>query len=291
MSSDATLRLRDGRTLAYSEAGAPDGVPVFHFHGSPGSRFERWGGAEAYRAAGARLITTDRPGIGRSDPQAGRALLDWPADVAQLAEALGLRRFAVMGHSLGGAYALACAYALPQLVAATAIIGGVPRLDEPGGVEQLGTARYWHTARDRPAVMRANYAGLVRALRFAPALGHWLFFHHASKPDRIAVAPAHVKRRFRDAALEAARPGAGGMVDDMHVALNPWGFATRDIAAEVMIWHGRHDHHVPPTVAEHYAQAMPCSDATFLEQEGHFSLIEGHAERIVRGLVEQVGER
>jgi pimeloyl-ACP methyl ester carboxylesterase len=58
-----------------------------------------------------------------------------------------------------------------------------------------------------------------------------------------------------------------------------------------MIWHGRQDHHVPPSVAEHYAQAIPRSNVTVLEQEGHFSLIERHAERIVRRLVEQVAER
>jgi pimeloyl-ACP methyl ester carboxylesterase len=285
---DAALRLRDGRILSYSEAGAPYGAPVFHFHGTPGSRLECWGGAESYRAAGARLVTADRPGIGRSSAQPGRALLDWPRDVAELADALGLRRFAAMGHSLGAAYAIACAYALPERVAAAAIVGGVPRLDQPGAVEKMGTARYWRAAGERPASMRAAYAGLAQALRFAPALGHWLFFRRASAPDRKAVKARKLRRRFRATVVEAARPGARGLVDDMRVVLKPWGFALADIPTEVLIWHGRDDDHVPAAVAEEHARTIARSELTMVENEGHFSLPERHAERIVRPLVARV---
>jgi hypothetical protein len=31
------MRLRDGRWLAYTELGDPQGVPIFHQHGMPGS--------------------------------------------------------------------------------------------------------------------------------------------------------------------------------------------------------------------------------------------------------------
>jgi pimeloyl-ACP methyl ester carboxylesterase len=291
VSSDATLRLRDGRILAYSEAGALEGAPVFHFPGSPGSRLERWGGDAPYRMAGARLITTDRPGIGRSDHRPGRTLLDWPGDVAELADALGLGRFAVMGHSLGAAYALACAYARPDLVAVAAIVGAVPRLDEPGGIDALGPARYWRVTARWPTAMRATYAGLIWALRLVPRFGHWLYFRGASEADRTAVDPAEVRRRFRMTALEAARQGSRGLVDDMRVVLEPWGFQPADITAEVMIWHGRRDDHVSPRVAERYATTIRRCECTFLEDESHFSLVEGHAEEIVRPLVERVSAR
>ena len=60
-------------------------------------------------ATGVRLISPDRPGMGRSTYQPGRRLLDWPADVAHLTEALGIEQFAVMGWSAGGPYAAVCA--------------------------------------------------------------------------------------------------------------------------------------------------------------------------------------
>ena len=291
MSCDATLQLRDGRILAYSEAGAREGAPVFHFPGSPGSRLECWGGDAPYRTAGARLITTDRPGIGRSDHQPGRTLLDWPSDVAELADALGVRRFAVMGHSLGAAYALACAYARPDLVTVAAILGPVPRLDEPGGIDALGPARYWRVTARWPAAMRVTYAGFTWALRLVPRFGHWLYFRGASEADRIAVDHPGVRRRFRATVLEAVRQGSRGLVDDMRVVLQPWGFEPADLTAEVMLWHGRRDEHVSPRVAERYAATIPRCAVTFLEDEGHFSLVEGHAEQIVRPLVERVSAR
>ena len=60
-------------------------------------------------AAKVRLITIDRPGIGRSDIKVARSLADWPNDVVNLANSLGIDRFAVVGWSGGGPYAASCA--------------------------------------------------------------------------------------------------------------------------------------------------------------------------------------
>jgi pimeloyl-ACP methyl ester carboxylesterase len=61
-------------------------------------------------SSGVQLIGLDRPGIGRSDAKAGYRLLDWPDDVVEVADGLGIERFAVEGLSGGGPYALACAH-------------------------------------------------------------------------------------------------------------------------------------------------------------------------------------
>jgi len=97
----ATVELRDGRALGYATWGPGDGFPVFGFLGTPLSLLADLG-AEAPDAAGVRLILVDRPGYGASDFQPGRTLLDWPADVAQLADRLGVDRFAVFGMSGAG---------------------------------------------------------------------------------------------------------------------------------------------------------------------------------------------
>src|SRR2546422_11358654 len=60
------IRLPDGRNLGYAEVGDAAGAPLLYFHGNPGSRLdltpERFD--KALRAAGVRLIGTDRPGFG-----------------------------------------------------------------------------------------------------------------------------------------------------------------------------------------------------------------------------------
>jgi pimeloyl-ACP methyl ester carboxylesterase len=282
---EGSVRLKDGRRLFYCEWGQRDGSPVLHCHGGPGSRLECWGGEAAYARAGVRLITADRPGIGRSDEQPARTLLDWPVDVAQLADAIALDRFAVLGHSMGGAYALACGYGLPERVTAVGLVGPVPPLDQPGAIEQLGTARYWKTARRQPALMRAGYAGLTLAMRLAPPIGHSLFFRHASEADRVVVDRPEVSERFRDTLLEAARPGVCGLVQDMRVLMRPWGFRPNELAVDVRLWLGGADEHVPPGVGEFYAATIPGCRPTFVREEGHFSLIEKRAAEIVGELV------
>jgi hypothetical protein len=102
-STGQTVRLRDGRRLGYAEWGDRGGWPLLYFHGWPGSRLEGRLGGEAPRAEGVRVIALDRPGMGLPDYQPGRTLADWPDDVLQLAAALGLERFAVLGFPAAGA--------------------------------------------------------------------------------------------------------------------------------------------------------------------------------------------
>lgn len=78
-----TVRLPDGRILGYSESGAPDGAPVFVFHGLPGSRLQRHPDDSIVRRAGARFVHIERPGGGPSaaacvaalSPRIGRAAI------------------------------------------------------------------------------------------------------------------------------------------------------------------------------------------------------------------------
>ena len=97
----ATLTLKDGRKLGYLDVGKAGGAVVFHFHGHGSSRLEALMLEDAAHRLGLRVIALDRPGIGYSDPKDGDRLLDWPADVAEAADQLGIETFAVQGMSAG----------------------------------------------------------------------------------------------------------------------------------------------------------------------------------------------
>jgi pimeloyl-ACP methyl ester carboxylesterase len=125
--TDQQITLAAGRMLGYSEYGDPDGKPVFYFHGAPGSRIEwplyddaAW--AEQYQA---RFYAVDRPDIGMSDFQPGRKLGDWSDDILQLANKLGLDRFAVWGYSGGGPYAAVCPLKIPSRLTKVVIVSCV----------------------------------------------------------------------------------------------------------------------------------------------------------------------
>ena len=131
-----TLILSDGRSLAYAEYGDSHGKPVFFFHGMPGSRLFR-PPDEITEKTGVRLITTDRPGYGLSAFQPGRRFLDWPGDISQVADHLGIQKFYAAGHSGGGPYVAACAYALPERVTAAAVLSGAGPVAAPGSTRGM----------------------------------------------------------------------------------------------------------------------------------------------------------
>src|SRR5580704_3674921 len=91
----ARVRLPDGRFLGIRESGDPQGWPLLVFPGTPGSRLTPLVDMDGTREAGARAIAVERPGFGVSTAQRGRRILDWPRDVAHLADALGLASFAI----------------------------------------------------------------------------------------------------------------------------------------------------------------------------------------------------
>src|SRR5690606_26673026 len=115
----------DGRRLAVEQRGRPDGHPVFLLHGTPGSRLGPRPRASVLYRLGIRLITFDRPGYGGSDRMRGRRVADVAADVACIADALGLGAFAVVGRSGGAPHALACAALMPDRVTRVAALVGL----------------------------------------------------------------------------------------------------------------------------------------------------------------------
>jgi len=105
-----TYVLADGRTLAYTCSGAPDGVPVVAHHGTPGSRLFAGLLSDAAAAEGVRLIVPDRPGYGRSSPPPSDwTWWDWQDDLTELLDAMSIDRAALLGFSGGGPFAVAAA--------------------------------------------------------------------------------------------------------------------------------------------------------------------------------------
>src|SRR5438132_12139600 len=102
------ITLADGRALAYRQHGDPTAPTVLF---QPGFMACRLTGRPAPEV-NARIITVDRPGIGRSDPKADRTVLGAASDIAELTDRLAIGRFAVLGHSAGAPYPAACAYPL-----------------------------------------------------------------------------------------------------------------------------------------------------------------------------------
>jgi pimeloyl-ACP methyl ester carboxylesterase len=269
----AVVRLDDGRTLAYEQHGDPDGAPVVLLHGAPGSR--RFVPDVATTAARrVRLVTYDRPGFGGSTRMQGRELTDTPADVAALADALGLARFTVIGVSAGGPHALACA-ASPHLAGRLDRLGLAsspgPLDDVPGAWDALpshmrSTAE---TARTDPARSARAVIRYMQGWVDDPAsyLGD-----RGPEPDRAVLADPTVRPMLLADVHEALRHGAAGLADDLIASWRPWGFHLADVAPGVLLWHGAHDTRAEPGL-RYLAETLPAARLTVWADQGHYGVV------------------
>ena len=129
--------------LAAHLYGPEDGLPVIALHGwlDNANSFARL----APELVGLRIVALDMAGHGHSAHRpagAGYALWDYVSDVLQVAEQLGWKRFALLGHSLGAIVSLVLAGALPERVTYLALIDGVipPTASGENAAERLGMA-------------------------------------------------------------------------------------------------------------------------------------------------------
>jgi alpha/beta hydrolase fold len=104
--TETDVRLREGRTLRVYDAagrnGGQDRLAVFWQHGTPNLGAPPEPLLSAADRLGIRWVSHDRPGYGGSTTQPGRDLASVAADVAGIADELGIGRFTVIGHSGGG---------------------------------------------------------------------------------------------------------------------------------------------------------------------------------------------
>lgn len=130
--TERTLKLVDGRVLAWREFGEQKGWPVIAVHGSPDSSAV-WALLDnAAHRAGARIIAPDRPGFGSSTPKPDRSILNWVDDLDELIEHLEVASFRLVAISGGSPYALAVAATHPNQVTHLGLLSVISPLDAPG---------------------------------------------------------------------------------------------------------------------------------------------------------------
>ncbi|WP_033312792.1 alpha/beta hydrolase [Streptomyces iakyrus] len=275
---DETVRMRDGRRLTVEEYGRSDGTPVLLLHGTPGCRFGVVPEDVMAAHPGLRFIAYDRPGYGGSDRLPGRRVADAAQDVAELADALGLGRFAVLGRSGGAPHALACAALLPDRVRRAAALVCPAPPDAPGlswfdGMADSNVEDFTRALTD-PLGFADRLAARAADIRRDPA--HLLVSIRDGLTDsdrRIVSAPAvgdMLLRNYR----EALRTSASGWVDDDLALVSRWGFDPADITRPVLLWHGALDMFSPRGHFTWLASRIPRVRPVLAPDTGHFGALE-----------------
>ncbi len=272
---DGVLDLADGRRLGYAEWGPPDAPPVLYCHGFPTNRQELLLIQPVLERHGveARVVALNRPGYGPSTFQANRTFLDWPRDVAEAADQLGIGRFAVLGVSGGCPYALACGYALPERVTRIGIVVGMAPIEAPG-------------MQDASAISGPSANWLVRRVQFgmmayAFKKGREDRFLEQSlttmgDTDREAMAQPEMQQWFFAMTRESLGQGGGSAAREAGLYRKPWGFEPEQVTVETRLWYGGADKTVPASAGRWLADRLPDSHYELWPEHGHFTWMLSH---------------
>lgn len=307
------FKLPDGRALGYAEFGLSNGKPLLYFHGYPSSRLEPKQVEEMVQRQGIRLIALDRPGFGLSSPQPDRCMLDWTRDVKHFVKGIGLDKFAVMGLSGGGPYALATAYALPgeMLTSVGLFASGPPwaagvasmtrirrftrfmALYWPSGLEivlnSIVRGAQWLLGR---ALIRQALATKLEKLKNQRNLNTTSGAMNSSENTPVgagdgAKALIQVDELVRTLLSEPFAQGAQAAVEEAKILSDQdWGFKLEDVTySQIKIWHGVRDKNAPITMMRYLAEKLPNS-ILYESDDTHYTM-GNHIEAALAELVHE----
>jgi pimeloyl-ACP methyl ester carboxylesterase len=270
---EGTIRVRDGRQLGVAEYGPVDGTPIVWFHGTPGARRQIPDEARVIAAAeGYRIIGIDRPGVGLSTPHLYDHLVELVPDLEIVLDRLGIDRFAVIGLSGGGPYALATACLLGERVRTVGILGGVVPSRGPLAVSGGLVGFAVHFASLLPLVRRPMAYGLTGMVRAIKPLGHQalvLYSRVSPAGDRAVLERPEIEAMFLDDLSTNGGRSMQAFVDDAILFTREWGFDPRDVRQHITWWHGDADHIVPFAHAQHLVPLLQDAELRVRHGESH----------------------
>lgn len=261
----------DGLRLFVLPVGAEDGHPLFVLHGGPGldhTEMHPWMDSLGDTF---RLLYVDLRGQGRSqrvDP-ATLTLSVFASDVTRMAEALGLRKYALLGHSFGSFVALA--HAIEQGGASHYLISS-------------GTASF---SKSNPEIQR-NLATFEPVELRQQVTESWALEPHAQTQDDVArlmamQMPFHFasveSEAYRDYVAEDAKGETIYSPDVLaYFSANEYAIEYEDqlgaISKPTLILAGAYDRTCTPRAAREMHAGIPGSELVILPNAGHMTYIE-----------------
>ncbi|WP_436775266.1 alpha/beta fold hydrolase [Yinghuangia sp. YIM S09857] len=261
------LTTGDGRVLHVYDTGADPGadlLAVFWHHGTPNigpPPRPLFPAAVRHRI---RWVGHDRPGYGGSTALPGRDVASAASDIAVVADALGIDRFAVMGHSGGSPHALACAALLRDRVCGVVAGASLAPFDAEGldwyaGMGESSAASLRAAAAGRAAKETHEANARYDPEMFTPSdhaalAGTWSWFNEVVGP--------------------AVEFGTGPLIDDDLAFVSPWGFDPAAITAPLLVVHGEQDRIVPPAHGKWLARHCPTAELRLSADDGHVSVLD-----------------
>jgi pimeloyl-ACP methyl ester carboxylesterase len=257
-------RAARGRVLQGWVGGDPAGPLVAVLHGCPDTRHVAMTGDAAARDAGVRLLCVNRPGYGASTPY-GSTHASVADDLAGVVTDLGVDRFAVLGMSVGSAYAIACAAQHPDRVAALGLVATQPPGRRTESVEEL-------VAELGPGFLAWCEQVDPRDPDDERLARRWLsMLPQADAALVSSFGPTAIAASVREA---LARPD--GYLRDAALLARPWPAEPSDVRAPVRAWFGEDDDRSTPEAAAALLAGFADLEVVVRPRTSHLATLVDH---------------
>jgi pimeloyl-ACP methyl ester carboxylesterase len=271
----------DGRTVAWTECGDPDGRPILRLPGTPGSRLSLRTSRAPWVERGLRVVTVERPGFGASTRLPGRGFAEHADDLAAVLDRLGADRVPVYGGSGGAPHVLALAGRHPGRVSACSVVhGAAPLTDVEVGQEIEHNAESDGLARaGRLGELGALLERTRTSMLADPVGAYQQAMRGASAADRAVMDDAAWQDALALGLREALAPGVGGWLDEVVAIAGDWRDVDLEaVSASVTWWHGDADRNCPLSSAERLVARLPSARLVVAPGVGHLLEDDGEGE-------------
>ena len=272
---DRALERPDGRVVAWSEFGDPDGLPLLRVPGTPGCRYSMRADRTPWSERHLRVITTERPGFGASTRLPGRGFSQPADDITAILDELELGAVHVIGGSGSTPHQLAFAARHPDRVIAMTILVGASPLTDIDAQQLIGlNAEGYRLVRSGDVEGLRRLLAPVRAsLLEDPIAAFTGIMDKAPEADRLVMADPIWQAGHAVATREALRQGLDGWIDETVAMISPWDdIDVSAVVTSVTWWHAPEDANAPFSAAVRLVEQLPNARlVTFGEDEGHLA--------------------
>jgi pimeloyl-ACP methyl ester carboxylesterase len=216
-------------------------------------------------------------------------------DVAAVADALGIDRYAVVGMSVGGPYALACAVLHPARVTALGVVASpaiAPELDPPVHRDDLRPEQHEFFA----DIARRSVDQTIELMR--PEFEHYVASIAPGDPDDVPLARRWIEPLPPlDAQIVADLPAAdlaasarealanpAGYLRDAAITFRTWDFRPEKVTCPTFLWYGELDPNASLRNGHWFADHIPGATLVVRAGTAHLGALHNHWDDILTTL-------
>ncbi len=282
MNENLRMTLPDGRALAYAEYGAPNGGAVLGLHGTPGTRHIFSLADASAREHGLRLIAADRAGIGDSEDRPEHSVAGHAEDAVALMDRLEAKKFAVLGFSGGGPYAVEVARRAGRRILAVTLVSA-HALDVPPGPAHQALMRL---ASASVPTARLAFMAIALPAVAVPVLVRLLVASGLTRRDRKIMRNREIRRCLTKGIAGVLRGGRATAWEarNFYRERPPASIA---LDAPARIWHGTKDRIIHPEAARRYSRMLLGASLNMIPGGGHLWGLAAY-DQVLKALAEDM---